>query len=55
MEYRTLVSEENETPEGPDHTISPFLQFNSQEDPNNSEKRKENRIEMFFIANIFLF
>jgi hypothetical protein len=48
MEYRTLASEENETPEGPDQTISPYLRFESQEDTNNGEKRKENRIETIF-------
>jgi hypothetical protein len=39
MEYRTLVSEENETPEGQDQTLSPYLQFETQEDQNNTEKR----------------
>jgi hypothetical protein len=42
MEYRTLVSEEVETPEGPDQTISPYLRFESQEDPTSGEKRKKN-------------
>ncbi len=39
MEYRTLTSEENETPEGQDQTLSPYLQFETQEDQNNTEKR----------------
>ena len=41
MDYRTLVSEENEIPEGQDQTLSPFLHFETQEDENNSEKRKK--------------
>jgi hypothetical protein len=39
MDYRTLVSEENDVPEGQDQTLSPFIQFDTQEDQNNSEKR----------------
>lgn len=39
MEYRTLVNEENDIPEGQDQTLSPFLQFDTEEDQNNSEKR----------------
>lgn len=48
MAYRTLVSEENETPEGQDQTLSPFLQFDNQEDPNNSEKRMRRNFIYFF-------
>jgi len=41
MDYRTLVSEENDIPEGQEQTLSPFLHFDTQEDQNNSEKRKK--------------
>lgn len=50
MEYRTLVSEENDLAEGHDQSVSPFLQFETQEDENNSEKRKE---QIFEISNLF--
>jgi hypothetical protein len=46
MDYRTLVHEENDTPEGQDQILSPFLQFDTQEDQNNSEKR--NKFSFFF-------
>jgi hypothetical protein len=39
MDYRTLVSEENDVPEGQEQTLSPFIQFDTQEDQNNNEKR----------------
>ena len=55
MAYRTLVSEENELPEGQDNTISPFLRFESQEDPANGEKREKNGIEVFFYRSFLSF
>ena len=39
MDYRALVTEENDTPEGQDQTLSPFIQFDTQEDQINTEKR----------------
>jgi hypothetical protein len=41
MAYRPIATEENETPEGQDQVLSPFIQFDSQEDANISEKRTE--------------
>ncbi len=38
MEYRTLVSEENDVSEGHEQTFSPL--FDTQEDSHTSEKRK---------------
>lgn len=40
MEYRTLVSEENELPEGLDHTFSSLLHTERQEDQDNNEQRR---------------
>ncbi|CAF0843587.1 unnamed protein product [Adineta ricciae] len=39
MDYRALVTEENDTPEGQDQTLSPFIQFDTQEDQINTEKQ----------------
>ena len=39
MAYRSLPSEENEVPDGQDQPLSPFIQFDTEEDVNNSEKR----------------
>jgi hypothetical protein len=55
MDYRALVTEENDIPEGQDQTLSPFIQFDTQEDQTNSEKRKANFIfEKFKHFVIFL-
>jgi hypothetical protein len=48
MDYRTLVNEENDIPEGQEQTLSPFLHFDTQEDQNNSEKRKKKQVLIFF-------
>lgn len=45
MAYRTLTTEENDTPEGQDQILSPFIQFDTEEDANNSEKRMISAIE----------
>jgi len=39
MAYRTLPSEENELAEGQEQCFSPFIQFDTEEDANNSEKQ----------------
>lgn len=39
MEYRTLVSEENEIPDGLDPTFTSFLHTERQEDQDNNEDR----------------
>ena len=41
MAYRTVNSEENDTPEGQDQVLSPFIQFDTEEDANNSDKRMD--------------
>ena len=41
MEYRTLVSEENESPEGLDPTFTSFLHTETQEDQDNDVERKQ--------------
>jgi hypothetical protein len=55
MDYRTLVNEENDIPEGQDQTLSPFLQFDTQEDQNNSEKRNKFFIFLLIKIHFFLF
>jgi hypothetical protein len=49
MDYRTLVSEENDTPEGQEQTLSPFLEFDTQEDQNNSEKRMKKKLIFIYL------
>ncbi|CAF3238887.1 unnamed protein product [Rotaria socialis] len=39
MDYQTLVNEDNEAFEGPDQTLSPLVQFETQDDQNNNEKQ----------------
>ncbi|CAF3419510.1 unnamed protein product [Rotaria sp. Silwood1] len=39
MDYRTVVSEENDVLEVPDQTLSPFMEFETQEDQHNDEKQ----------------
>jgi hypothetical protein len=53
MDYRTLVSEENDGPEGQDQTLSPFMQFDTEEDQTNSDKRIEKNLFFILIKNFF--
>ena len=53
MEYRTLVSEENEIPEGLDPTFSSFLHTQRQDDQDNNEQRKT--ILFFIVFSSFSF
>ncbi|CAF3406257.1 unnamed protein product [Rotaria socialis] len=41
MDYRTLVNEDNDGAEVPDQSLSPFMQFDTEEDLNNSEKQSQ--------------
>ncbi|CAF3812932.1 unnamed protein product, partial [Rotaria magnacalcarata] len=41
MDYRTLVNEDNDGAEIPDQSLSPFMQFDTEEDLNNSEKQSQ--------------
>ncbi|CAF3486156.1 unnamed protein product [Rotaria sp. Silwood1] len=39
MDYRTLVNEDNDATEGQEQSLSPFIQFDTEEDQNNSDKQ----------------
>lgn len=39
MAYRSLQTEENDIPDGHDPMLSPYIQFDTEEDTNTSEKR----------------
>ena len=41
MDRRPVNSEENDPLDGQDQSFSPFLQFETQEEQHNHEKRKE--------------
>lgn len=53
MDYRTLANEESDNPEGQDQTLSSFLHFDTQEDENNSEKRKNKTFFSLYYATKF--
>lgn len=56
MDYRTIVNEENDNAEGPDQSLSPFLQFDTEEDLTNNDKRKREKPILFFFFMIkFIF
>lgn len=43
MDYRTVRNEENDAYDGQDQALSPFIQFETQEDENTHEKRTRPR------------
>lgn len=55
MEYRTLISDENEAPEGLDPTFSSFLHTETQEDQENNVERKKSLRLSNFLKIIFFF
>jgi hypothetical protein len=48
MDYQAVINEENDVLDGPDQTCSPFMQFETQEDQHNNEKRIEIKTKIFF-------
>lgn len=49
MDYQAVINEENDVLDGPDQTCSPFMQFETQEDQHNNEKRIEIKKNFLFI------
>jgi hypothetical protein len=54
MDYREVNNEDTDGPDGHEQALSPFMQFETQDDENNNEKRIDTKEKMNCI-NLFLF